>query len=61
MKNETLGKRLSNPMFMQAMNEFQSNPTDAMEKYQNNQEVQSFLREFCGLMGKYLLTSVYKV
>ena len=50
-KNATVFKRLGDPRFMQAINEFQSNPKEAMEKYANNLEVQTFLKEFCGLLG----------
>ena len=49
--NDGLAKKLSNPGFAQAMNEFQRNPKAAMAKYGNNPEMQAFLMEFCGLLG----------
>ncbi|KAK2162369.1 hypothetical protein LSH36_100g12082 [Paralvinella palmiformis] len=49
--NGTLLHGLSNPHFMQALNEFQSNPQQALEKYGDNPEVQRFLKEFCALLG----------
>lgn len=50
-KNETLAKRLADPTFMLALQEFQTNPTSASEKYKDNAEVQQFFMEFCNLMG----------
>ena len=43
---------------MQALNEFQSNPQQALEKYGDNPEVQRFLKEFCALLGKVLCVYV---
>ena len=56
-KNETLIKKLGDPRFMHAMQEFQTNPAEAMQKYKDNMEVQQFLHEFCGIMGK----SIYRI
>jgi hypothetical protein len=50
--NETLLRGMSNPHFMQALAEFQSNPQAAMAKYQDNPEMQKFLKDFCGILGK---------
>ncbi|XP_013408030.1 uncharacterized protein LOC106172003 [Lingula anatina] len=49
--NEVLFKRLSDPSFTKALTEFQTNPQAAMLKYKDNQEVQQFFKEFCGLLG----------
>ncbi|KAI0210987.1 hypothetical protein LSAT2_004218 [Lamellibrachia satsuma] len=49
--NDVLAKKLTNPGFAQALNEFQANPQAAMAKYGNNPEMQAFLMEFCGLLG----------
>lgn len=46
-----LAKRMSDPRFMQAITEFQTNPQEAMVKYGNDKEIQLFLKEFCGLLG----------
>ena len=54
--NKTILHGLSSPHLMQALNEFQSNPQQAMEKYGNNPEVQKFFKEFCTLLGKYVHT-----
>ena len=51
-KNETLANRLSDPSFTRAISEFQTNPQAAMLKYQNNPEMQQFLKDFCGILGK---------
>ncbi len=45
-------KRMNDPSFMQAMAEFQTNPQAAQQKYKDNKEMQTFLKEFCGLMGE---------
>ncbi|XP_055888153.1 uncharacterized protein LOC106061145 isoform X1 [Biomphalaria glabrata] len=50
-KNEFLLKRFADPHFMNALQEFQTNPQAAMEKYKSNKEVEKFLMEFCGLLG----------
>ena len=47
-----LMKQFSNPMFMQAITEFQNNPTQAGDKYRDNPEVMTFLKEFCSIMGE---------
>ncbi|ELU12371.1 hypothetical protein CAPTEDRAFT_228977 [Capitella teleta] len=52
--NPNLSKRLMDPTFMQAVTEFQTNPQAAMLKYQNNPEMQSFIRDFCRIMGNHL-------
>lgn len=44
-------QRLADPTFMSAIAEFQTNPQAAMLKYQHNAAVQSFLKEFCGILG----------
>ena len=49
--NDRLAKKLSNPGFAQALNEFQRNPKAAMAKYGSNPEMQAFLMEFCGILG----------
>lgn len=51
--NDVLAKRLNDPQFVQAINEFQTNPQAAMAKYQSSPEVQDFLKEFCGVMGEH--------
>ena len=51
-KNEGFAKKLTNPKFMQAISEFQTNPQAAIRKYQDNAEMQTFLKDFCALLGK---------
>ncbi len=53
-KNDLMMRRLQDPTFMQALAEFQTNPQAAMTKYGGNPEMESFLNEFCNLMGKLL-------
>ncbi|KAL4232860.1 hypothetical protein ACF0H5_007547 [Mactra antiquata] len=50
-KNEKLTKRLQDPRFMQAIGEFQKNPTEALKKYGQDADIQEFLQDFCSLMG----------
>ena len=54
--NPVLMKGMSNPHFMQAIDDFQKNPSEAMIKYKDNAAVQHFLKEFTGIMGKYNTT-----
>ena len=44
---------MANPHFMQAITEFQTNPSQAAEKYKDNQAVQHFMKEFTGIMGEW--------
>merc|ERR1712179_672997 len=46
-------KGMANPHFMQAITEFQTNPSQAAEKYKDNQAVQHFMKEFTGIMGSH--------
>eukprot|EP00037_Helgoeca_nana_P016069 m.150712 g.150712 ORF g.150712 m.150712 type:complete len:358 (+) comp23323_c0_seq2:69-1142(+) len=45
---------LENPMFAQALTEFQHNPAVAMEKYGKNPQVAKFFQSFMGVMGSHL-------
>ncbi|XP_064617638.1 uncharacterized protein LOC135481841 isoform X1 [Liolophura sinensis] len=49
--NDLLARRLTDPVFVQAIGEFQSDPQGAMLKYQNNSEIQKFFKDFCGIIG----------
>ena len=51
--NDTIMKRLSDPRFMAAVTEFQTNPKAAQEKYKDNPEMVKFLSEFAGVMGEF--------
>ena len=53
--NDALAKKLENPGFAQALNEFQANPQAAMMKYGSNPEMQAFLMEFCHVLGWFTL------
>ncbi|XP_071113134.1 uncharacterized protein [Haliotis cracherodii] len=53
-RNKILSKHLADPMFSQAITEFQTNPQAALIKYQHNQEIQLVFKEFCELMGNHL-------
>ena len=59
--DETLAKRLTDPTFMAAITEFQTNPKGALEKYKNNAEVMQFLQSFCGLMGESGYLQFFKI
>lgn len=50
-KNDKVQKLFTNPEYMKAISEFQTNPKEAMIKYGNNKEVMEGLQEFCKLMG----------
>ena len=51
--NKDLCNKLTNPKFMKAIAEFQTNPEAAMIKYQSDTEIQKCFMDFCGIMGKY--------
>ena len=40
---------------MMAINEFQTQPEKAAEKYKDNPEIQKVFKEFCGIMGMYFI------
>lgn len=50
--NPDILRRLADPVFMSAITEFQTNPQAAMHKYRDNAAIQSFFKEFCGLLGR---------
>jgi hypothetical protein len=50
--NPNLSKQLLDPKFMQGIAEFQNNPEAAMAKYQDNPEMQSFIKDFCSILGE---------
>ncbi|CAL1537381.1 unnamed protein product [Lymnaea stagnalis] len=54
--NEFLLKRFADPHFMKALQEFQTSPQAAMEKYKSNKEVEKFLLDFCALLGDHFTT-----
>ncbi|XP_063676836.1 uncharacterized protein LOC134813087 [Bolinopsis microptera] len=51
--NDKINSKLSNPQFMAAFQEFQTNPQEAAKKYGNNTEMKKFIQEFSGLMGNH--------
>jgi len=50
-KNPKLAMAMTNPRCMQAMQEFQTDPTGAAEKYKDDEMVNTFMQEFMGMMG----------
>jgi len=46
-----LMKAMSNPKIMEAMNLMQTNPDEAKHKYNNDEEVTEFMKEFSALMA----------
>ena len=53
-KDENLCKKLLDPRYVLALNELQQNPVVAMQKYKDDEELQDFLRQFCGILGEEL-------
>ena len=47
-----MAKKLTDPRYAQAVEKFQSNPQQAMLEYKDNQDVQQFFKDFCGLLGE---------
>ena len=53
-KNPKLAMAMTNPRCMQAMQEFQTDPTGAAEKYKDDEMVNTFMQEFMGMMGDHM-------
>ncbi|XP_062599375.1 uncharacterized protein LOC134260862 [Saccostrea cucullata] len=51
--NDALFKKLGDPRYVEAVNQFQTDPVRAMEQYKDNQEIQEFLTSFCKVMGEH--------
>ena len=49
--NSKIQKLFTNPEYMKAIQEFQTNPRQAMMKYGQNKEFMEGFQEFCQLMG----------
>lgn len=52
--NPKLAMGMANPRCMQAMQDFQTNPKMAQEKYKDDAMVNTFMTEFMGLMGDHM-------
>lgn len=53
--NPNLSGRLSDPQFIQALTEFQQNPQAAIAKYQDDQQLQGAMQQFCNILGDHFL------
>lgn len=51
--NPLLSRGLTNPRFMAAIGEFQSQPEKAKKKYANDKDVRDFMTAFYSLMGEH--------
>ncbi|XP_061171279.1 uncharacterized protein LOC133180844 [Saccostrea echinata] len=51
--NDALFKKLGDPKYVEAVNQFQTDPVRAMEQYKDNKEIQDFLTSFCKVMGEH--------
>ena len=51
-KSDIIMKKMNDPRFMQAMQEFQNNPHAALAKHAGDEDMESFLKEFCSILGK---------
>jgi hypothetical protein len=55
-ENPLLVAGMSNPIYTAALQEFQENPKNAMQKYSKNEhskDILLFLTEFCGVLGQH--------
>ena len=55
MKNPRLAMGMSNPMFLQAIEDMKADPEGAKRKYKGRKEIEDFLREFMGVMGEHFM------
>ena len=44
-------KKLSDPRYSQALNQFTSNPQQGLQQLSNDKELQDFIKELCGVLG----------
>ena len=58
-KSDILMKKMNDSRFMQAMQEFQTNPGAAIAKYSGDNDMEAFLKEFCSILGNIHLTYTY--
>ena len=58
-KDENLCKKLLDPRYVLALNELQQNPVAAMQKYKDDEELQDFLRQFCGILGEKIYEAIF--
>lgn len=46
-------KKLADPRYSQALNMFRNNPEEGMKLLQDKEELQDFIKEFCGILGEH--------
>ncbi|XP_046848114.1 uncharacterized protein LOC124441691 [Xenia sp. Carnegie-2017] len=46
-------KKLADPRYSQALNMFRNNPEEGMKLLQDKEELQNFIKEFCGILGEH--------
>jgi len=55
-----LCQQLQDPIFVQAIAEFQANPHAAMQKYGDSADMQEFFCQFCAILGLLLVNLILK-
>ncbi|CAB3978307.1 STIP1 homolog isoform X1 [Paramuricea clavata] len=46
-------KKLADPKYSQALSLFRTNPEDGLKLVQGNEELQAFIKDFCGILGEH--------
>lgn len=46
-------KKLADPRYSQALNLIRTNPEEGLKLVQGNQELLSFIEDFCGILGEH--------
>ena len=54
-------KKLADPRYSQALNEFTSNPQEAWKRVSGNKELESFIKDLCGLLGEHFTTMAEQI
>ena len=53
-------KKLADPRYSQALSLFRTNPEEGWKLVQGNEELQSFIKDFCGILGEHFTTMAEK-
>lgn len=54
-------KKLADPRYSKALNHFTSNPQEAWKAVNDNKELQSFIKDLCGLLGEHFTAMAEQV
>jgi hypothetical protein len=53
-------KKLADPRYSQALSLFRTNPEEGLKLIQDNEELQSFIKDICGILGNHFTSMAEK-